>query len=83
MVAPVYGASDRYGRDLRVVGRERPNASYQSITSDMRDTASGTRIWGVQDCVVRRFGQSGASSGRCSLSSRVVERLRKYWLQNS
>ena len=46
MVAPVYGQKDRYGRDLRVVRRTRPDGSTQSIADEMRESGLAHRYMG-------------------------------------
>jgi micrococcal nuclease len=46
MVAPVYGQKDRYGRDLRVIRRTRPDGSVQSIADDMRESGLAHRYMG-------------------------------------
>ena len=46
MVAPIYRDHDRYGRDLRVIRRKRPDGSYQSIASEMRESGLAHRYLG-------------------------------------
>ena len=46
MVAPLYGQKDRYGRDLRVIRRTRPDGSTQSIADDMRESGLAHRYMG-------------------------------------
>ena len=46
MVAPIYGQKDRYGRDLRVIRRTRPDGSTQSIADDMRESGLAHRYMG-------------------------------------
>jgi endonuclease YncB( thermonuclease family) len=46
MVAPVYGTTDRYGRDLRVARRKLPDGSMQSIAADMRTSGLARRYAG-------------------------------------
>jgi endonuclease YncB( thermonuclease family) len=46
MVAPIYRDHDRYGRDLRVIRRRKPDGSYQSIASDMRESGLADRYLG-------------------------------------
>lgn len=46
MVAPVYGRKDRYGRDLRVIRRTRPDGSTQSIADEMRTSGLAHRYMG-------------------------------------
>ncbi len=46
MVAPIYGQKDRYGRDLRVIRRARPDGSTQSIADDMRESGLAHRYMG-------------------------------------
>ena len=46
MVAPIYRDRDRYGRDLRVIRRRKPDGSYQSIASDMRESGLAHRYLG-------------------------------------
>lgn len=46
MVAPLYRDTDRYGRDLRVIQRPRPDGSTQSIASEMRDSGLAQRYLG-------------------------------------
>ena len=46
MVAPLYRPHDRYGRDLRVIRRELPDGSYQSIAAEMRETGHARRYMG-------------------------------------
>ena len=46
MVAPVYGRTDRYGRDLRVIRRTRPDGTTQSIADDMRQSGLAHRYMG-------------------------------------
>ncbi|HEX6073248.1 MAG TPA: thermonuclease family protein [Sphingomicrobium sp.] len=46
MVAPVYGTTDRYGRDLRAVRRKLPDGSMQSIAADMRESGLAHRYLG-------------------------------------
>lgn len=46
MVAPIYGQKDRYGRDLRVIRRARPDGSVQTIADDMRESGLAHRYMG-------------------------------------
>ena len=46
MVAPIYGQTDRYGRDLRVIRRTRPDGSTQSIADEMRESGLAHRYMG-------------------------------------
>ena len=46
MVAPLYRDSDRYGRDLRVIRRKRPDGSTQSIAAEMRESGLARRYLG-------------------------------------
>jgi endonuclease YncB( thermonuclease family) len=46
MVAPVYGTTDRYGRDLRVVRRKLPDGGTQSIAAEMRESGLARRYLG-------------------------------------
>ena len=46
MVAPIYGRTDRYGRDLRVIRRIRPDGSTQSFADDMRESGLAHRYMG-------------------------------------
>ena len=46
MIAPIYGQTDRYGRDLRVIRRTRPDGSLQSIADEMRDSGLAHRYMG-------------------------------------
>ncbi len=46
MVAPIYGQKDRYGRDLRVIRRIRPDGSAQSIADEMRESGLAHRYMG-------------------------------------
>ena len=46
MVAPIYGQTDRYGRDLRVISRTRPDGSTQSIADEMRESGLAHRYMG-------------------------------------
>jgi len=46
MVAPIYGRQDRYGRDLRVIRRTRPDGSVQSIADAMRESGLAHRYMG-------------------------------------
>ena len=46
MVAPLYGDTDRYGRDLRMVRRTLPDGSMQSIASEMRESGHARRYLG-------------------------------------
>ena len=46
MVAPIYGRTDRYGRDLRVIRRARLDGSTQSIVDDMREAGLVHRYMG-------------------------------------
>ena len=46
MVAPLYGQKDRYGRDLRVIRRTRPDDITQSIADDMRESGLAHRYMG-------------------------------------
>ena len=46
MVAPVYGKTDRYGRDLRTVRRTLPDGSTQSIADEMREAGLAHRYLG-------------------------------------
>ena len=46
MVAPIYRDQDRYGRDLRVIRRKRPDGSYESIASEMRESGLAHRYLG-------------------------------------
>jgi len=46
MVAPLYGRTDRYGRDLRVIRRTRPDGSMQSIADEMRESGLAHRYMG-------------------------------------
>ena len=48
MVAPLYGGTDRYGRDLRVVRRTLPDGSTQSIAADMRASGLAHRYTGFK-----------------------------------
>ena len=46
MVAPIYGTTDRYGRDLRVIRRTSPDGSTQSIADEMRESGLAHRYMG-------------------------------------
>ncbi|HET9811972.1 MAG TPA: thermonuclease family protein [Sphingomicrobium sp.] len=46
MVAPIYRARDRYGRDLRVIRRTLPDGSYESIADEMRESGVARRYLG-------------------------------------
>jgi len=46
MVAPLYGQKDRYGRDLRVIRRTRPDGSTQSVADEMRESGLAHRYMG-------------------------------------
>ena len=46
MVAPIYRATDRYGRDLRVVRRKLGDGSMQSIAAEMRESGFARRYLG-------------------------------------
>ena len=46
MVAPIYGRVDRYGRDLRVLERKRPDGSTQSMAAEMRESGLARRYLG-------------------------------------
>lgn len=46
MVGPLYGQTDRYGRDLRVIRRDQPDGSTQSIADEMRDSGLAHRYMG-------------------------------------
>jgi len=46
MVAPLYGRTDRYGRDLRLVRRTLPDGSSQSIAAEMRESGLARRYFG-------------------------------------
>ena len=46
LVAPLYGQKDRYGRDLRVIRRTRPDGSTQSIAEEMRESGLAHRYMG-------------------------------------
>jgi len=46
LVAPAYGRTDRYGRDLRAVRRTRPDGSTQSIAAEMRESGLAHRYMG-------------------------------------
>ena len=46
MTAPIYGRTDRYGRDLRAISRTLPNGSQQSIAAEMRESGFARRYLG-------------------------------------
>ena len=46
MIAPIYGRVDRYGRDLRVLERKRPDGSTQSMAAEMRESGLARRYLG-------------------------------------
>jgi len=46
MVAPLYGSTDRYGRDLRVVRRVSADGSVQSVGEQMRESGLARRSLG-------------------------------------
>ena len=46
MVAPLYGSTDRYGRDLRSVRRTTADGQVQSIAAEMRSTGLARRYLG-------------------------------------
>lgn len=46
MVAPVYGKTDRYGRDLRTIRRTLPDGRIQSIADEMRSAGLAHRYLG-------------------------------------
>lgn len=46
MVAPVYGSTDRYGRELRVIRRPLPDGGTQSIAVQMRESGLARRYLG-------------------------------------
>ncbi len=46
MVAPLYRATDRYGRDLRVVRRKLADGSYQNMAEEMRKSGLARRYLG-------------------------------------
>jgi len=46
MVAPVYRATDRYGRDLRVIRRKLPDGNYQNMAEEMRASRLAHRYAG-------------------------------------
>lgn len=48
MVAPAYGSTDKYGRDLRTVQRKRPDGSWQSIATNMRESGLAHRYTGFK-----------------------------------
>ena len=48
MVAPIYGRTDKYGRDLRSINRKLPDGSTQSIADAMRDSGLAHRYNGFK-----------------------------------
>lgn len=46
MVGRTYGDKDRYGRDLRLLRRVRPDGTTQSIADEMRNTGGARRYLG-------------------------------------
>ena len=46
MVGWAYRNHDRYGRELRVIRRKRPDGTYQSIAEEMRETGLARRYFG-------------------------------------
>lgn len=46
MIGRIDDARDRYGRDLRVVTRRRPDGTIQSIAEDMRASGLARRYLG-------------------------------------
>ena len=46
MVGRSFNDTDRYGRDLRVIRRVRPDGSIQSIADDMRESGGARRYLG-------------------------------------
>lgn len=48
MVAPIYGRTDKYGRDLRSINRKLPDGSTQSIADAMRDSGLAHRYSGFK-----------------------------------
>ncbi len=46
MVAPILRDHDMYGRDLRAIRRKRPDGSYESIASEMRESGLAHRYLG-------------------------------------
>ena len=48
MVAPMYGARDRYGRELRTVRRKLADGSIQSIAAEMRTSGLAHRYTGFK-----------------------------------
>lgn len=46
MVGRSFNATDRYGRDLRVVRRVRPDDTIQNIADEMRESGGARRYLG-------------------------------------